>query len=227
VLAGLSPPFFQKQVFPHLFSRCGQSGLNSRLDGWQKGGYTKAMIETAGSAVLKQELPLTRSAAREFRAGDEVLLSGVLYTARDAAHRRFIEALDAGAELPFPLEGATLYYTGPAPAPPGKIIGSAGPTTSYRMDGATPRLLALGLCGMIGKGNRSPAVVDAMKRYGAVYFCAIGGAGVLLAECITGCEEIAFADLGTEAVRRLTVKNFPVIVAIDSEGNNLYERTDF
>ncbi|MDR1469564.1 MAG: Fe-S-containing hydro-lyase [Spirochaetaceae bacterium] len=185
------------------------------------------MVECAGSAVKKGELPLTRSAAAEFCAGDEVLLSGVLYTARDAAHRRFIEVLDAGAELPFPVEGATIYYTGPAPAPPGSIIGSAGPTTSYRMDGTTPRLLALGLCGMIGKGNRSPAVVDAIKRYGAVYFCAIGGAGALLAECIVGCEAIAFPDLGTEAVRRLTVKEFPVIVAIDSRGNNLYERTGF
>jgi fumarate hydratase subunit beta len=196
------------------------------MDG-KKGVMLKAMRvhtrENAESAVLKQELPLTRSAVRELRAGNEVLLSGVLYTARDAAHRRFIEALDAGTELPFPLEGATIYYTGPAPAPPGKIIGSAGPTTSYRMDGATPRLLAHGLRGMIGKGNRSPAVVDAIKRQGAVYFCAIGGAGALLAECITGCEVIAFPELGTEAVRRLTVKDFPVIVAIDSCGTNLYD----
>jgi fumarate hydratase subunit beta len=185
------------------------------------------MGENTGAAVKRQELPLTQSAAQAFRAGDEALLSGTLYTARDAAHRRFIEALDAGMELPFPLEGATIYYTGPAPAPPGRVIGSAGPTTSYRMDGATPRLLSLGLRGMIGKGNRSQAVVDAIKRCGAVYFCAIGGAGALLAECITGCEEIAFPDLGTEAVRRLTVKDFPVIVAIDSKGNNLYERTGF
>jgi fumarate hydratase subunit beta len=137
--------------------------------------------------VVRRELPLTESAARAFCAGDEVLLSGVVWTARDAAHRRFIEALDAGAGLPFPVAGATLYYTGPAPAAPGRIIGPAGPTTSYRMDSATPRLLALGLRGMIGKGNRIPAVVDAIRRYGAVYFCAIGGAGALLAECVTGC----------------------------------------
>jgi fumarate hydratase subunit beta len=175
-------------------------------------------------AVFKRELPLMESAARAFRAGDEVLLSGVVYTARDAAHRRFIKALDAGEALPFPVEGATLYYTGPAPAAPGRIIGPAGPTTSYRMDGATPRLLSLGLRGMIGKGNRGPAVVEAMKRYGAVYFCATGGAGALLAECIVGCEVVAYPDLGAEAVRRLVVKDFPVTVAIDSRGNNRYER---
>jgi fumarate hydratase subunit beta len=181
------------------------------------------MVKKAG-AVLKRELPLTESAARTFCAGEEVLLSGVVYTARDAAHRRFVEALDEGKELPFPVEGATFYYTGPAPAAPGRIIGPAGPTTSYRMDNAAPRLLSLGVRGMIGKGNRGPAVVEAMKRYGAVYFCAIGGAGALLAECITSCEVIAYSDLGTEAVRRLIVKDFPVTVAIDSRGNNLYER---
>jgi fumarate hydratase subunit beta len=179
------------------------------------------MTKNADEAV-RRELPLTENAARSFCAGDEVLLSGVIWTARDAAHRRFIDALDAGAGLPFPVEGATIYYTGPAPAVPGRIIGPAGPTTSSRMDKATPRLLALGLRGMIGKGDRSPAVVDAIKRYGAVYFCAVGGAGALLAECVTGCEVIAFPDLGTEAVRRLVVKDFPVTVAIDSRGNNLY-----
>jgi fumarate hydratase subunit beta len=174
--------------------------------------------------MLKEELPLTESVARVLRAGDEVLLSGVFYTARDAAHRRFIEALDAGEGLPFPIEGSTLYYTGPAPAAPGRIIGPAGPTTSYRMDSATPRLLSLGLRGMIGKGNRGSAVIEAIKQYGAVYFCAIGGAGALLAECITGCDVIAYPDLGAEAVRRLVVRDFPVTVAIDSRGNNLYER---
>jgi fumarate hydratase subunit beta len=182
------------------------------------------MVKRA-DAVLKRELPLAESAVREFRAGDEVLLSGIVYTARDAAHRRFIEALDAGAGLPFPVEGAVLYYTGPAPASPGRIIGPAGPTTSYRMDGAAPRLLSLGLRGMIGKGSRGAAVIDAMKRYGAVYFCAIGGAGALLAECVTDCEVVAYPDLGTEAVRRLIIRDFPVTVAIDSRGNNLYERT--
>jgi fumarate hydratase subunit beta len=169
-------------------------------------------------------LPLTRNAVMTLHAGDEVLLSGELYTARDAAHRRFIEALDAGMSLPFPIMGATLYYTGPAPASPGRIIGPAGPTTSYRMDNATPQLLSLGLRGMIGKGTRAAAVIEAMKQYEAVYFCAIGGAGALLAECVTRCEVVAFPDLGTEAVRRLTVRNFPVTVAIDCRGNNLYEK---
>jgi fumarate hydratase subunit beta len=181
------------------------------------------MIGRAG-VVLKQELPLTENAARAFCAGDEVLLSGVVYTARDAAHKRFIEALHRGEKLPFPVEGATIYYTGPAPASPGRVIGPAGPTTSYRMDGASPSLLSLGLRGMIGKGNRSSAVVDAIKQYGAVYFCAIGGAGALLAECVTSCAVVAYPDLGTEAVRRLVVKDFPVTVAIDSRGNNVYEQ---
>jgi fumarate hydratase subunit beta len=175
------------------------------------------------SEVVRRTLPLTADMIAAFRAGDEVLLSGVLYTARDAAHRRFIEAVEAGAELPIPLEGATLYYTGPTQAPPGKVIGAVGPTTSYRMDWATPRLLSLGLRGMIGKGNRNPAVINAIRQYGAVYFCAVGGAGALLAGRVTACEVAAFPDLGAEAVHRLTVKDFPVIVAIDSRGNNLYE----
>ncbi|MDR2768553.1 MAG: Fe-S-containing hydro-lyase [Treponema sp.] len=174
-------------------------------------------------AGLQLHLPLIREKAAGLDAGDAVNLSGVIYTARDAAHRRFMELLDAGKSLPFECENAVIYYTGPTPAPPGAVIGSAGPTTSYRMDGCTPRLLALGLRGMIGKGARSPAVIDAMRTAGAVYFGAIGGAGALLSRHVTACDIIAFADLGPEAVRRLTVKDFPAVVVIDSRGNNLYQ----
>ncbi|MDR3138212.1 MAG: Fe-S-containing hydro-lyase [Treponema sp.] len=168
-------------------------------------------------------LPLTREKAALISAGDPVYLSGILYTARDAAHKRLIELLDRGQPLPFPLEDGVIYYVGPTPAAPGRIIGSAGPTTSYRMDAYTPRLLDLGLRGMIGKGKRSAEVVEAIKRAGAVYFGAIGGAGALLAECIKTAEIIAFPDLGTEAVRRLRVEDFPVSAVIDSRGNNLYQ----
>jgi fumarate hydratase subunit beta len=151
-----------------------------------------------------------------------VLLSGILYTARDAAHKRFMALLERGEALPFPLEGACIYYTGPTPAQDGRIIGSAGPTTSYRMDAYTPRLLELGLRCMIGKGDRSNVVTVAMKKASAVYFAALGGTGALLASRITSSETIAFPDLGTEAVRRLTVHNFPAVTAIDSRGGNLY-----
>jgi fumarate hydratase subunit beta len=168
-------------------------------------------------------LPLAREKAAGLAAGERVLLCGILYTARDAAHRRLVAILDRGEALPFPLEDACLYYVGPTPAAPGQIIGSAGPTTSYRMDPYTPRLLGLGLRGMIGKGKRSPAVIEAMKEAGAVYFGAIGGAGALLAQRIRASEIIAFEDLGTEAVRRLVVEDFPATVIIDSRGNNLYE----
>jgi fumarate hydratase subunit beta len=170
------------------------------------------------------ELPLTREKAAPLKAGDRVYLSGIIYTARDAAHQRLIALLDRGEPLPFPLEDSLIYYVGPTPAAPGTLIGSAGPTTSYRMDAYAPRLLGLGLRGMIGKGKRSREVVEAMQKAGAVYFGAIGGAGALLAECITGAEVIAFEDLGTEAIRRLRVKDFPVVVVIDSGGNNLYEQ---
>jgi fumarate hydratase subunit beta len=169
------------------------------------------------------ELPLTREKAATLAAGDEVFLSGVIYTARDAAHKRFNELLDRGGPLPFPLEDAVIYYAGPTPPPPGKIIGSAGPTTSGRMDTYAPRLLFLGLRGMIGKGKRSEEVIRAMQWAGAVYFGAIGGAGALISRCVTSAEIIAFSDLGAEAVRRLTVENFPVTVVIDSRGNDLYE----
>jgi fumarate hydratase subunit beta len=168
-------------------------------------------------------LPLTREKTALISAGDQVYLSGTLYTARDAAHKRLFEFLDEGKPLPFPLENAVIYYVGPTPAAPGQIIGSAGPTTSYRMDAYAPRLLDLGLRGMIGKGKRSAEVVEAMKRAGAVYFGAIGGAGALLSECIKTAEVIAFPDLGPEAIRRLTVENFPVTAVIDSRGNNLYQ----
>jgi fumarate hydratase subunit beta len=169
-------------------------------------------------------LPLTKEKAAVLHYGDAVYLTGELYTARDASHKRLTEMLQKGEPLPISLQDATIYYVGPTPAKPGQIIGSAGPTTSSRLDAYTPDLLALGLCGMIGKGKRSPAVIAAMKGTGAVYLGAIGGAGALLAGCITGYEVICFHDLGTEAVHRLTVKNFPTVAIIDSQGNNMMER---
>ena len=168
-------------------------------------------------------LPMTPETARTLRVGDVCRISGVLYTARDAAHQRLCQALDRGEELPIDIKNSTIYFVGPAPAKPGQVIGSAGPTTSYRMDDYSPRLIALGQTGMIGKGKRSPEVVAAMKEHGAVYFGAIGGCGALLSDCIKKAEVIAYEDLGAEAIRRLEVENFPVIVIIDSEGNNLYE----
>ncbi len=175
--------------------------------------------------MKKIQLPLTQEKVRELRAGDKVLLSGVIWTGRDAAHQRFVELLDAGKALPVELKDQTIYFVGPCPAPPGKVIGSAGPTTSGRMDRYSPRLIAeCGLRGMIGKGNRSQAVVEAMKTHGAVYFAATGGAGALIARCIKSCEVVAFADLGPEAVHRLVVEDFPLIVAIDAYGDSLYQR---
>ncbi|MDR0719148.1 MAG: Fe-S-containing hydro-lyase [Treponema sp.] len=168
-------------------------------------------------------LPLTREKAAALSAGDPVYLSGVIYTARDAAHQRMMELLDGGKALPFPIEDAVVYYTGPSPAAPGQVIGSAGPTTSYRMDAYAPRLLALGLRGMIGKGKRSAEVIAAIQKAGALYFGALGGAGALLSRCIRAAEIVAFPGLGTEAIHRLTVEDFPVTVVIDSRGNNLYE----
>ncbi|MDR0623783.1 MAG: Fe-S-containing hydro-lyase [Treponema sp.] len=168
-------------------------------------------------------LPLTREKAAALSAGDQVYISGVIYTARDAAHKRLVDLLDAGKPLPFPMEDAVIYYVGPTPAGPGQVIGSAGPTTSYRMDAYTPRLLELGLRGMIGKGKRSAGVIGAIRKAGAVYFGALGGAGALLSQRIKAAEVIAFEDLGTEAIRRLRVEEFPVTVVIDSGGNNLYE----
>ena len=159
--------------------------------------------------------------ARELRAGQRVLLSGVAYTSRDAAHKRICEMLDRGEEPPYPLEGAAIYYAGPTPAPEGLAIGSCGPTTSGRMDPYAPRLLDLGLACMIGKGKRSAEVCQAIQRNGAVYLCAVGGAGALAARCITEAQVIAFEDLGCESLKRLVLKDFPLIVAIDCAGGNI------
>lgn len=167
--------------------------------------------------------PLSREDARALRCGESCLITGTIYTARDAAHKRLCELAAKGEPLPFDIEGAIIYFVGPTPAKPGQVIGSAGPTTSYRMDAYSPALIALGQTGMIGKGKRGEAVVDAMRRYGAVYLGAIGGLGALLGKCVKKADVIAYPDLGAEAVRRLEVENFPVVVVIDSEGNNLYE----
>lgn len=167
--------------------------------------------------------PLTPEVARSLRAGDSVSLSGTVYTARDAAHKRLCELVAQGKPLPFPIEGAVIYFVGPTPARPGQPIGSAGPTTSYRMDAYSPTLLRLGQLGMIGKGKRSQEVIDAMKETGAVYFGAIGGAGALLSRCVKSAELVCYEDLGAEAVRKLEVENLPLTVVIDSLGNNLYE----
>ena len=171
----------------------------------------------------KIHTPLTREAVRDLKAGDSCLITGVIYTARDAAHKRLCELLDKGQPLPVDMENAIIYFVGPTPAKPGQAIGSAGPTTSYRMDAYSPALIAAGQTGMIGKGKRGPEVVAAMKEHGAVYFGAIGGCGALLSKCIKKAEIVAYEDLGAEAIRRLEVEDFPVVVIIDSEGNNLYE----
>ena len=167
--------------------------------------------------------PLEKEIVKTLRAGDYVYITGTIYTARDAAHKRMYETLREGKELPVPLKDEIVYYMGPSPAREGRVIGSAGPTTASRMDKYTPKLLDLGLGGMIGKGKRSKEVIDAIIRNQSVYFAAVGGAGALLSKCIQESEVVAYDDLGTEAIRRLTVKNFPVIVVIDCEGNNLYE----
>lgn len=172
--------------------------------------------------AISVKAPLSREDARKLKSGDSCLLSGVIYTARDAAHKRLCECIAQGKELPLDLENSIIYFVGPTPAMPGEVIGSAGPTTSYRMDDYSPQLIALGQTGMIGKGKRSEGVVEAMKEYGAVYFGAIGGCGALLSRCIKKSEVIAYDDLGAEAIRRLEVEDFPVVVVIDSEGNNLY-----
>lgn len=168
-------------------------------------------------------VPMDKENAKSLRAGDYVYLTGTVYTARDAAHKRMDEALREGGELPFDIKGQIIYYMGPSPAREGRPIGSAGPTTASRMDKYTPRLLDLGVGAMIGKGKRSPEVIEAIVRNGAVYFAAVGGAGALLSKCITSSEVIAYDDLGTEAIRRLEIEDFPVIVVVDSEGGNLYE----
>ena len=169
------------------------------------------------------QAPIDKDRVKELRSGDMVFITGTIYTARDAAHKRMAETLAAGGELPLDLNGNLIYYMGPSPAREGRPIGSAGPTTASRMDKYAPQLLDLGLGGMIGKGKRSKEVIDAIVRNGSVYFAAIGGAGALLSKSIKESEVIAYDDLGTEAIRRLKVERFPAIVVIDSEGNNLYE----
>ena len=171
----------------------------------------------------KVTLPLTEELAKTLHSGDELLLTGTIYTSRDAGHKRMCEALARGEELPFDPKDATIYYVGPTPAKPGTVSGSAGPTTSGRMDAYAPTMMSVGARGMIGKGARLPEVVEAMKQYSGVYFGAIGGAGALLAKCIKQAELIAYEDLGAEALRKLYVEDLPVVVIIDSEGNNLYE----
>lgn len=167
--------------------------------------------------------PVSKAAAEELRAGNYVYITGTIYTARDAAHKRMYEALREGKDLPINIEDQAIYYMGPSPAREGRPIGSAGPTTASRMDKYAPELLDLGMGAMIGKGKRSQEVIDAVVRNKAVYFAAVGGAGALLSKCITSSEVVAYEDLGTEAIRKLTVENFPVIVVVDCKGNNLYE----
>ena len=167
--------------------------------------------------------PISNEDVKALNSGDYVYLTGTIYTARDAAHKRMHEALEQGEQLPLDIENNIIYYLGPSPAREGRVIGSAGPTTSSRMDKYTPELLDLGLLGMIGKGKRNQEVQDAIVRNGAVYFAAVGGAGALLSKCIVKSTVIAYDDLGTEAIRRLEVENLPVIVVIDSKGNNLYD----
>lgn len=167
--------------------------------------------------------PITKEKTKELKAGDYVYISGTIYVARDAAHKRMIEALDRGQELPINIEDSTIYYMGPSPAREGRPIGSAGPTTATRMDKYAPRLLDLGQKAMIGKGKRSQEVIDAIIRNNAVYFAAVGGAGALLSKCIIKSETVCYADLGAEAILKIEIENFPVIVVIDSEGNNLYD----
>lgn len=175
------------------------------------------------SKTLQLSTPLDENIVRELAAGDVVMLSGIIYTGRDAAHKRLCAMLDSGEKLPVDLAGQLIYFVGPCPAPPGRVIGSAGPTTSGRMDAYSPRLIQeCSLRGMIGKGDRNDAVKDAMKEYGALYFAATGGAGALIARSIVQAEVVAFPDLGPEAIYKLEVKNLPLVVAIDANGNSLY-----
>ena len=169
------------------------------------------------TAELKNAIP-------QLDVGDRVYLSGTVYTARDAAHKRIFQLLDEGSALPFLIENSIVYYAGPTPAKNGMAVGSCGPTTSSRMDAFSPRLLDLGMIAMIGKGDRSQEVIDAVKRNGAIYLCAVGGAGALIAKCITAAEEIAFQELGCESVKKLTISELPLIVGIDAAGNSIFER---
>ncbi len=169
------------------------------------------------------QAPIKKEQVKDLHAGDYVYITGTIYTARDAAHKRMFDTMNEGKDIPFSLEDNIIYYLGPTPEREGQVIGSAGPTTASRMDKYAPLLLDNGLNGMIGKGKRSPEVIDAIKRNTAVYFAAVGGAGALLSKCIKSAKVIAYDDLGTEAIRKLEVENFPVIVVIDCQGNNLYE----
>ncbi len=175
------------------------------------------------STTVELTTPLSTEDVAGLRVGDRVLLSGTIYTGRDAAHKRIVEAIEQGDSPPFELEGAVIYYVGPSPAPPGRVIGAAGPTSAYRMDPYTPRLLELGLKATIGKGKRSPEVKEAIKKFKAVYLGAIGGAGALMAGCITSAEVIAYPELGPEAVRRLVVEKMPLVCVVDTTGADLYE----
>lgn len=175
-------------------------------------------------AIIKISTPLTDEVIGTLKAGDNVKISGILYTARDAAHRRLVTLIQEGKELPMDLRGQIIYYVGPAPAKPGQAIGSAGPTTSYRMDSYAPILMEHGLKGMIGKGSRAESVKDAMVKHKAVYLAAIGGAGALLARCVKSAEIVAYEDLGPEAIRKLAVEDFPAVVVNDIYGNDLYEK---
>lgn len=176
------------------------------------------------STAIQLKTPLTEADVVKLKAGDNVLITGVIYTGRDAAHKRLFDLIQAGNPLPIDLKGQIIYYVGPAPAKPGQVIGSAGPTTSGRMDAFSPRLMEIGLKGMIGKGMRKKEVVEAMKKYKAVYFAATGGAGALLAKSIKKAQIVAYEDLGPEAISRLEVENFPVIVVNDTQGNDLYQQ---
>lgn len=175
-----------------------------------------------GKGPVKINTPLTEAVLKNLKIGDNVLITGTIYTGRDAAHKKLFDLIQQGKDLPFEVKGQIIYYVGPSPTKPGKVIGSAGPTTSYRMDAYTPALIAKGLKGMIGKGARAPEVVEAMKTHHAVYFAAIGGAAALLAKCIKKNELVAYEELGPEAIRRLEVENFPVVVVNDIYGNDLY-----
>lgn len=175
------------------------------------------------SEIKKVTTPLTEEQIKGLKAGDQVSITGAIYTARDAAHKIMVDAIAEGNDLPFEIENQVIYYAGPTPAKPGKVIGSCGPTTSGRMDAYSPTMIEQGLKGMIGKGPRSKEVIESMKKHGVVYFAAIGGAAALIADSVKEAEVIAFPDLGPEAIRRLKVEDYPCIVAIDSEGNNLYE----
>ena len=180
-------------------------------------GYYSGMSE-----IIEIQTPLSDDVVRSLRAGNEVLISGVVYSGRDQAHKRLCELMDAGGQLPIELTGAVIYYVGPTPAAEGRAIGSAGPTTSSRMDAFSPKLIAAGLKGMIGKGYRGDEVRDALKEYGAVHFATIGGAGALLSNHIVESEIVAYEDLGTEAIRRMVFKDFPAVVAYDCYGNTVY-----